>query len=31
VIAHCRRERAQRARPHAVEVATSLQDQIGGE
>jgi glycosyltransferase involved in cell wall biosynthesis len=31
VLAHCRRERAQRARHHAVDVAISLQDQIGGE
>jgi hypothetical protein len=31
VIAYCRRERAQRARPHTMDVATSLQDQIGGE
>jgi glycosyltransferase involved in cell wall biosynthesis len=31
VIAHCRRERAQRARSHAVETAAPLQEQIGGE
>lgn len=31
VLAHCRRERAQRARSHAADHVTSLQDQAGGE